>query len=185
MTCAYHATPVEDCVGCLGRWDRTMAERAIKEHHVYGIEASTLRMAIAEIDRMETERSLAVTERLGAVASAEQLAKRCEALEGMIGTTRDAAALRRRLRSLRARVEDQREADLDEAAATYATMRAELEALRCNDLDAFHDGELEPARRAAFERHLGTCAECEAGLQDLMYVDMVASTSPVDSGPPR
>lgn len=35
-----------------------------------------------------------------------------------------------------------READLDEAAANHAAAMAEIGALRCGDLGAFHDGEL-------------------------------------------
>lgn len=48
MTCRDHAEPVEGCCGCAGRWDRAMAETVLAGMH--GIEAATLRMAIAEID---------------------------------------------------------------------------------------------------------------------------------------
>lgn len=118
------------------------------------------------------ERGSAVAERLGAVVEVSQLAARCEGLEGMLGSERDAGALRTRIRNLRARNEHERAADLDEQSATYATMRAQIEALRCGDLDAFHDGELSPERAAAFRLHLATCAACEAGLLSLMRLDV-------------
>jgi hypothetical protein len=70
-----------------------------------------------------------------------------------------------------------RNADRTEWMTTYETLRAELEALRCNDLDAFHDGELPEVRAAAFRLHLASCSTCEVGLQDLMYIAMVASTN--------
>jgi hypothetical protein len=71
-----------------------------------------------------------------------------------------------------------RNADRTEWMETYETMRAELQVLRCGDLDAFHDGELAPGREIAFRAHLATCSVCEAGLQDLMIVGAIASTAP-------
>lgn len=76
------------------------------------------------------------------------------------------------------RLEAAREADADEAALTYNALVAELEVLRCYDLDAFHDGELTPARAAAFRPHLVTCAACRSGLKDLMIIGAIASTAP-------
>lgn len=50
MNCVYHDQPITGCVGCIGRWDRALAEDVLQ--FTYGIEASTLRMALAEIDRL-------------------------------------------------------------------------------------------------------------------------------------
>ena len=75
-----------------------------------------------------------------------------------------------------------READADEAAANHAAALAEIEALRCGDIDAFHDGELQEARRLAFEGHLVACSKCQAALRDLLFVDLVASMSGVRNG---
>lgn len=66
-----------------------------------------------------------------------------------------------------------RNADRSEWMTTYATMRAEIEALRCGDLGAFFDGELSPERADAFRLHLGTCSKCEAGLHGLMQERVV------------
>src|SRR4051812_250293 len=60
-----------------------------------------------------------------------------------------------------------RNADRTEWMTTYATMRAELEALRCGDLGLFFDRQLSPDRAAAFRIHLATCTRCDAGLLDL------------------
>lgn len=91
-----------------------------------------------------------------------------------------------------ARLDTAREADADEAAATYQAAldlceylggeidrlrilsvrrQDEIEALRCGDLVAFADGELAPDRAAAFRVHLGSCEACQAGLRDLVELD--------------
>lgn len=56
-------------------------------------------------------------------------------------------------------------------------LSAEIEALRCGDLGAFHDGELEPGRAEAFRMHLGACAKCETGLHGLMQEDVAVATA--------
>lgn len=76
------------------------------------------------------------------------------------------------LRDVRiAELECQREADIEEAEATYATMRAEIEVLRCGDLVQFIDGELDPARAAAYRLHLGVCTTCPGDLKGHMQLD--------------
>ena len=135
MTCRDHAEPAEGCVGCLGRWDRALAEDRLQFMH--GMEAAALRMAIAEIDRLTA-----------VVDVGDQLA-------GRLLAERDALTVARN-------------SDRTEWMTTYATMHAELEALRCGDLDAFHDGELDDGRRAAFQLHLGACEACQAGLESRM-----------------
>lgn len=209
MTCTDHPTPVEDCCGCAGRWDRAMAERALETYSISGIERAMLRMAIREIDRLiaalpnwsytellaqrdaliasdvaaRAEVARLTTERLGAVSEVDQLRKRCAGLERMIGTERDATALRARIRSQRARHEVEREADLDEAATTYAAMAAEIEVLRCGDVGAFHDGELSPERAAAFRDHLMRCASCQREVENLGTVAAIASAPPREPVP--
>ncbi len=156
MTCVDHAESIEDCVACHGRWDRAMAERAIDGYGIGGIAAATIRMAIAEIDRqkeLDEEADWLDDQRAKAVNRVRELAIKGRSLE------------------------HQREADLDEAAATYATMRAEIEALRCYDVDAFHDGELSTERADAFRLHLGTCVACESALHDRMQVSTMVSSA--------
>ena len=49
------------------------------------------------------------------------------------------------------------------------------------DLNAYHDGELEPAQRASLEGHLGECAACRAELKDLRLLDeLVRGEGPAD-----
>jgi hypothetical protein len=43
-------------------------------------------------------------------------------------------------------------------------LQREVSALRCGDLVAYADGELEPERSAAFRLHLPGCRECRRGL---------------------
>jgi hypothetical protein len=49
-------------------------------------------------------------------------------------------------------------------ALRIATLEAEVERLRCGDLAAFGDGDLEESRAAAFRDHLARCADCQKGL---------------------
>ena len=154
MTCPDHASPVDDCCGCAGRWDRAMAERSIETYDITGIARATLRMAIAEIDRLSA-----------VVGVGDQLA-------GRLLAERDALIVARN-------------ADRTEWMTTYATMRAEIEALRCGDLDAFHDGELAPDRAERFRTHLATCEACQAGLQDLVVLAAIASAPPQEPWAPE
>lgn len=71
-----------------------------------------------------------------------------------------------------------RNADRTEWMTTYETMRAEIEVLRCSDLDAFYAGELAPPRADAFRLHLATCPACQSGLRGLMVLGAIASTAP-------
>lgn len=64
-----------------------------------------------------------------------------------------------------------READAVEAAANHTAALAEIEALRCGDLVPFQDGELSSARAEAFRVHLGSCADCRTGLEELVKLD--------------
>lgn len=68
-------------------------------------------------------------------------------------------------------LEGVRDGDCIEVATTYATMRLEIEALRCGDLVKFLDGELDPARADAFRFHLGTCESCQRDLEGHMQLD--------------
>jgi hypothetical protein len=70
-----------------------------------------------------------------------------------------------------ARLDAAREADADEAAATYNALRLELETLRCGDLGPFFDDELPPERAEAFRLHLGTCETCQRDLEGHMQLD--------------
>lgn len=74
-------------------------------------------------------------------------------------------------------LEGQREADLDETAATYEAMRREIDALRCGDVADFHEGELSPDRRAAFQAHLPTCRDCRDTLGGFMRLDAMFATA--------
>lgn len=134
MTCLFHPDPVADCMACLGRWDRPLAERLLREGCSPARIAAALRAAMAEIDRV------------------------IDAFSGELPA-----------------IEARHAADLAEAAAIYAAMRAEIEALRCGDLDAFHDGELSPARAEAFREHLGRCERCAAGLDGLLQETMATN----------
>ncbi len=54
---------------------------------------------------------------------------------------------------------------------------------RAEELVRFHDGELEPAERAEFERHLAGCDDCQATLRAAgaslgAFDDLVASPAP-------
>lgn len=70
--------------------------------------------------------------------------------------------------------------DREALRARVRVLTAEVEALRCGDLGAFHDGELSPERETAFRLHLATCAACEAGLLPLMQLDARLRTSVPD-----
>src|SRR5262245_33999824 len=41
----------------------------------------------------------------------------------------------------------------------------------CDDLHAFHDGELAPDAAEAFREHLADCGACQAELRDVMLLD--------------
>jgi hypothetical protein len=71
-----------------------------------------------------------------------------------------------------------RNADRTEWMTTYATMRAEIKALRCGDLGPYFGGRLSAERAAAFQLHLATCAACAAGLLDLMQLEASLTTRP-------
>jgi hypothetical protein len=71
-----------------------------------------------------------------------------------------------------------RNADRTEWMTTYAAMRAELEALRCYDLEPFFAGELKPGRAERFRVHLADCAPCQSGLHDLVQLKAIASAPP-------
>jgi hypothetical protein len=60
--------------------------------------------------------------------------------------------------------------------ARVAELEALVETLRCGDLGAFHDGELETARADAFRAHLAGCERCGRELLELMQVVAIAST---------
>ena len=155
--CLVHIAPNERCMACLGRWDRLLAERLLREGYTTATLAATLaaglRAAIAEIDQREREATVTIE------AMRADAARHAEAVDGehADGT----ACLECEVRMLRS----SREADLAEAAATYEAMRAEIEALRCGDLVAFVDGELEPGRADAFRLHLGGCAICQLEIE--------------------
>ena len=55
MTCRYHIEPAEGCMGCLGRWDRLLAEQLLREGCPRLILAAALHAAISELDARETE----------------------------------------------------------------------------------------------------------------------------------
>jgi hypothetical protein len=87
-------------------------------------------------------------------------------------------ALRGKVREHAAEIEAltiARNTDRTEWIATYDTMRAEIEALRCGDLGAYFDGELSSERRDAFDRHLATCKTCAEGLLGLMQQSAIVS----------
>ena len=51
----------------------------------------------------------------------------------------------------------------------------ETKSMSCDQrqhVQAYYDGEINPADRAAFETHLGTCAACSAELDDLRRLSM-------------
>jgi hypothetical protein len=101
-----------------------------------------------------------------ALARTAELEQLVGNLEHILGTDRDCATLRARVRSAHAQRDDARE--------ECERLRKLVDELRCGDLDAFHDGGLSDERRVAFEAHLVTCAKCQAGLQDLLYLDAIA-----------
>lgn len=73
-------------------------------------------------------------------------------------------------------LEAEREADIDEAAATYAEMRAEIDRLRfCENVGLFVDGELASARTEAFQLHLATCETCQR--ESLAHIQLSARLS--------
>lgn len=98
------------------------------------------------------------------------------------------AATRRRADAASIDLHHARLAHQDELGAAAATevrltervaeLEELVEQLRCGDLDAFHDGELEPDRAEAFRKHVTRCARCEAGLLDLMQETATTSRSP-------
>lgn len=50
---------------------------------------------------------------------------------------------------------------------------------RCEQLQSFADGELDPAEVPAFETHLAGCSECRAGFADLMHLATLAEEAAV------
>ncbi len=62
---------------------------------------------------------------------------------------------------------------LEVALRRISELEAQVEILRCGDLIAFADGELEDARAEAFSAHLARCAACTDGLADVRRVDGV------------
>jgi len=65
-------------------------------------------------------------------------------------------------------------------ALRIAKLEAEVELLRCGDLQAFLDVDLEPAERAeAFRAHLGRCKSCQENFKvDLLVRERVSELAP-------
>lgn len=75
--------------------------------------------------------------------------------------------------------DDERDALHDQLAAAnerIAELEVEVEVLRCGDLVAFTDGELDPDRAEAFRRHLGRCQPCAGTLPEAMALSSRLST---------
>ena len=53
--CLVHIAHNERCMACLGRWDRLLAERLLREGCTASLLAAALRYATAEIDQRERE----------------------------------------------------------------------------------------------------------------------------------
>ena len=51
-------------------------------------------------------------------------------------------------------------------------------------VDAYHDGELSPAERERFERHLGQCAACAEELASLRAISRRLAEAPLPAMPP-
>jgi hypothetical protein len=58
MPCLFHPEPSEYCMTCLGRWDRVLAERLLREGCTIPMLAAALRLAIATIDQHEREATI-------------------------------------------------------------------------------------------------------------------------------
>lgn len=113
----------------------------------------------------------------------------CDALADAIARTRNnLRAMADQLEAARAEINAlavARNQDRTEWMTTYATMRAEIEILRCGDVDAYFHGELSPERRAAFEPHLGRCATCQSEIDALLQVTWVIDSPPREPWAPQ
>lgn len=153
MSCRDHAMPIEGCMGCAGgRWDRAEAEQLIEGGYATGITAAAIRVAIAEVERLQLAADRIVT------IAAEAFG---------LGPIEPIDATMSRI-----------ERGIFEQHKRISELERELEALRCHDLDSFEDGSLSPERRAAFQRHLTTCAQCVEELQASMVVEAIADSPP-------
>lgn len=170
MTCRDHATPTDCCVGCLGRWDRAMAERALAG--MYGVEAATLRMAIEEIDGLV---DVLVGERRHRAADLDEAAATYAAMRAEISKWYKAAHDGIDDASLEHGV---REAGKRDARIAELEAELELEALRyCDHLGEYHDGEVDTDLVPAFRDHLTRCDRCRERLLGLVREHAVLSTS--------
>ena len=50
---------------------------------------------------------------------------------------------------------------------------------RFSEIHAYHDGQLGPAVRAAFENHLGECGDCTQLLRELRAVSQLIASAPL------
>lgn len=193
MTCRFHATPIERCMGCTGRFDRDEADRLIAED-MDGNEAAAMQAALDEIDRLGTalwQASTSASVRGEAVesmrrqreADADEVALTFEAMSaniarmgGEIERLRGDArivfgSLAETFRCMQQVLDIaqlpirivREDGNRDPIGAVRALVKL-IDELRCGDLVPFTDGELSPERADGFRDHLTRCETCRREL---------------------